>query len=401
MVDPAELNVPTIDLLHNHLSDDEEDEIVEQIAKACSEYGFFQIINHGIPSELMDGYLEQCRLYFALPHHVKLGWKRNEGNARGYFDDELTKQKRDWKECLDVGVPGTRDWSLPDDDPSNRCLDGWNQFPPPDVLPDFRTTVTVYFDACARLADRVAILMAKGLGQDGDSSPMIRELRDQHSSYLRSNHYPPCDVGPSSAVGTGTTTPLGISPHRDAGFLTVLLQDVDCHSLQVEKDGQWVTVSPADRHALTINTGDMAQIWSNGRYRAPLHRVLSNETKERYSSPFFYNPSYQTRVRPLENIHLPHGGEREGGPPDDVADYTECLWGYFRAVRFAGDLTDLGVEIQVEDYLYSTNSPHVKMQEIFAMEADFSSPFSVDKYRPLLLQSDVPTSYLDLFESSQ
>ena len=47
-----QLNVPTIDLSYNDLADAEEDSIVEQIAQACSEYGFFQIINHGIPSEL-------------------------------------------------------------------------------------------------------------------------------------------------------------------------------------------------------------------------------------------------------------------------------------------------------------------------------------------------------------
>jgi isopenicillin N synthase-like dioxygenase len=391
MSEPA-LNVPTIDLFNKDLTHDEVRAVVEQIAKACSEYGFFQIINHGIPSTLIDEYLEQCRLYFALPSETKILWKRNEGNARGYFDDELTKQKRDWKECLDVGVPGTRDWSVPDDDPENGCLDGWNQFPPSDILPNYRATLTTYFDECAQLADRLAILMAKGLGQD-DSSTLIQELRDRHSSYLRSNYYPPCNEAPAE----DGTTPLGISPHRDAGFLTVLLQDADCHSLQVEKDGQWVTIIPEDRYAFTINTGDMAQIWSNGRYKAPLHRVLSNETKERYSTPFFYNPSYETRVKPLENNPQLDNG------PFDIADYTECLWGYFRAVRFAGDLTDLGVEIQVEDYLYSTNSPHIEKQEVFVKEADFTSPFSVEKYRPLLQSeiTSVVTNFQDILESTK
>lgn len=81
-----------------------------------------------------------------------------------------------------------------DDDGCNKCLDGWNQFPSDDQLPGFRTTVTAYFDACADLADRLAVIMAKGLGVPAAAnSPMIRELRKQHSSYLRSNYYPPCD----------------------------------------------------------------------------------------------------------------------------------------------------------------------------------------------------------------
>ena len=354
------MNVPVIDLS----SDIPETELVEQISKACSEFGFFQVTSHGVPLELMEEYRKQCRLYFDLPHDTKLQWKRNDSNARGFFDDELTKQKRDWKEALDFGVPGTRDWSELDDADLNKCLDGWNQLPSKDVLPEYRTVVTRYFDACARLSDRIAILMAKGLGQDSDCK-IISELRERHSSYLRVNYYPVCNEKAEDG-----STPLGISPHKDAGFLTVLLQDDDCHSLQVWKDENWIKVIPVPG-AFTINTGDMAQVWSNGKYKAPLHRVLSNKEKVRYSAPFFYNPSYDTRVEPLD-------------VGNDEPQYHPVLWGYFRAVRFAGDLTDLGVEIQIEHFLKSMSSEHLRRQDVFATEADFMTPFSVEKYRPLL-----------------
>jgi isopenicillin N synthase-like dioxygenase len=52
--------------------------------------------------------------------------------------------------------------------------------------------------------------------------------------------------------------------------------------------------------AITVNTGDMAQIWSNGKYQAPLHRVLTNRNKVRYLAPFFYNPGYETWVEPID-----------------------------------------------------------------------------------------------------
>jgi isopenicillin N synthase-like dioxygenase len=263
-----ELNVPIIDLAKVYDDSTSEDEIVKMIGNACSEFGFFHVVNHGISVQTIQQYSDQCRRYFALPREVKQQWKRGDGNSRGYFDDELTKQKRDWKEALDFGVPGQRTWSVPDDcdDPPNKCLDGFNQFPTEEELPGFRTVVTTYFDACAELSDRIAILMAKGLGvgPDAANSPMIRELREKHSSYLRSNHYPPCD---------DTENNLGISPHRDAGFLTVLLQDQETHSLQVWKDGHWITVHP-EPGAFTINTGDMAQIYSNGRYKVRTIKVF-------------------------------------------------------------------------------------------------------------------------------
>ena len=96
------------------------------------------------------------------------------------------------------------------------------------------------------------------MNQDS-STPIIKSLREQHSSYLRVNYYPKC-----RETGEDGHKPLGISPHKDAGFLTVLLQDDDCHSLQVLKDdGSWITVHPI-KGALTINTGDMAEVWSDG-----------------------------------------------------------------------------------------------------------------------------------------
>lgn len=357
-------NVPIIDLATTS-----EDEVVRQVAWASSEFGFFQIINHGISPDLIDRYLECCREYFALPLETKLQWKRGEGNARGFFNDELTQQKRDWKEALDVGVPGSRDWSVEDESLENKCLDGWNQLPSENVLPNFRTTISKYFDELSVLADRIAVVMAKGLGQN-ENSPIIQGLRESHSSYLRANYYPLCNE--QAADGS---TPLGISPHRDAGFLTILLQDMDCHSLQVLKDGSWVTIHPADKYAFTINTGDMAEVWSNGKYRAPLHRVLSNETKTRYSTPFFYNPKYEELVKPLQNEDSNH-------PPI----FDNVLWGYFRAIRFAGDLTDLGVEIQVSHFRKDVDSAHKRKQDVFAKEIDFKVPFNVKKFSPLLLQ---------------
>jgi isopenicillin N synthase-like dioxygenase len=274
----AILQVPVIDLSSNGNTDD--DALVEQIASACRDYGFFHVVNHGMDPQLVQDYIHQCELYFDLPKDIKYQWKRNESNARGYFDDELTKQRRDWKEALDLGVPGTRDWATNDENVDNHCMDGWNQFPSPDLLPDFRRIVTTYFDECAKLSHRLTVLMALGLGQD-ETSAMVQDLLHGHSSYLRANYYPPYSLGgggdsiesshpissrdesnqnenPNSIAPQQEPPPLGISPHKDAGFLTVLWQDENCHSLQVWKDGQWITATPVP-NSFTINTGDMAQ----------------------------------------------------------------------------------------------------------------------------------------------
>jgi len=375
IIESTEGGVPIIDL------SSAEDVVVQQISEACSTWGFFQLTNHGVSPDLVKEFRIQTKEFFSLPREVKQSLKRDEKNSRGFFDDELTKQRRDWKEAIDIGVPGSRDWSIADDDEANECLDGYNRFPDENYAPQFRPTVVRYFEACQSLSDRIAILMGKGLRKEentdaGESGKkeFFHDLRKNHTSYLRMNYYPLC---PSSVrSSTDDPPPLGISPHKDAGFLTVLVQDDDCHSLQVARypDGDesaepdWVTVHPVPG-SFTINTGDMAQIWSNGKYKAPLHRVLTNDTKVRYSAPFFYNPGYGSKISPYRDLE---------------PKYKPCVWGYFRAVRFAGDLTDLGVEIQISDFENDSDSTHLDKQARFVLEADFDSRFSVERFRPLL-----------------
>ncbi|KAL7549195.1 hypothetical protein ACHAWF_012461 [Thalassiosira exigua] len=389
--------IPVLDL-----SEPDPSVLASQIYRACSTWGFFQLINHGISAELVSSFRARTADLFALDYATKAKLKRDARNARGYFDDELTKRRRDWKEALDVGAPGSRDWGLPDGDGANACLDGFNRFPTEVECPGFRDVVVEYFEECAKLSDRLAALMARALGNGGDEEgPLLDRMRSEHTSYLRMNYYPP-GVGRDGSDGSDNNLhnntfsdaaagegALGISPHRDAGFLTVLLQDDDCHSLQVARfedddhlgdDERWVSVRPMPG-ALTINTGDMAMICSNGRFRAPLHRVLTDPTRKRYSAPFFYNPGYGERMAPFR---CSRDGPGEGGADAMRPKYNPCVWGYFRALRFAGDLTDLGVEIQTSHFKVGSESSHIEKQRRFMEVVDFGEPFDVEKYRHIL-----------------
>ena len=291
------------------------DDLVAAVSAACSEWGFFQITNHNVDESLRADFNAQSRAFFALPASAKHALRRDASNARGFFDDELTKQRRDWKEALDFGQSPARDggWELANDDAAHANLDGFNRFPSPALLPAFKPTMAAYFDTLTLLSERVATLMALGLGAP-DARATISP--SAHTSYLRLNYYPICEQQRgSSADGCGDEAPpLGISPHSgmpsahaalslslslslsrtfrvpsahsalslspspspsfpyyyftsDAGFLTVLEQDPDCHSLQVRHrasdpsdEASWRTVRPVPG-ALTVNTGDMAQIW--------------------------------------------------------------------------------------------------------------------------------------------
>ena len=95
----------------------------------------------------------------------------------------------------------------------------------------------------------------------------------------------------------------------------------------------WHSVEPIPG-AFTINIGDMVQVWSNDLYRAPPHRVLAMDSSDRYSLPFFYNPSYDAVIEPLV------------GPPR----YRPISWGEFRRRRAGGDYASYGTEVQISEW---------------------------------------------------
>jgi isopenicillin N synthase-like dioxygenase len=132
---------------------------------------------------------------------------------------------------------------------------------------------------------------------------------------------------------------LGVGEHTDSGALTVLMQD-EHPGLEVLRHGRWSLVRPV-AGALTINIGDIVQVWSNDRYKAALHRVVVADPRhERYSIPFFLNPSYETTYEPLPPTVT----------PERPAAYRRIEWREFRGLRAAGDYADIGEEVQIHHY---------------------------------------------------
>ncbi|KAH9783373.1 protein DOWNY MILDEW RESISTANCE 6 [Citrus sinensis] len=60
-------NVPVIDL-----ACDDRSLIVQQVAYACKNYGFFQVINHKLPLEAVERVLEVVKEFFNRPVEEKL-----------------------------------------------------------------------------------------------------------------------------------------------------------------------------------------------------------------------------------------------------------------------------------------------------------------------------------------
>ena len=307
------MHIPTIDLASLTQS-----RSLKKLNKACSEWGFFHLVGHGVPLKAREDLLVEMARFFALPTATKTKIERTEENPWGFYDRELTKNIEDWKELFDVGPEeGTR-------------VPQW-----PTHHPSFQRAVQAFYGA----SESIAKDLVRGIAQSLGASPnALDDCFEDHTSYLRLNYYPLCE-NPASADAPTVPTHghLGISHHSDAGAVTVLLQDGE-PGLQVQRNGRWHDIE-ADRGGLIINIGDMVQVWSNDRYKAPLHRVLSNEQKVRFSAPFFLNPSYATHCAPLPSAC-----------GDKAPRYHPIHWGSFRGGRASGDYADVGEEVQIAHY---------------------------------------------------
>lgn len=216
--------------------------VVNQIRDACSAWGFFQITNHGVDEGLVSRFYGAQKQFFALPAADKEQVRRRADNSKGWYNDELTKQKVDWKEGFDLGAQdGTLD---------KTGLDGYNVWPAKPA--QFEGVMREYFARMEKLSRYILAAMTVGLGMG--PTALLREFDSAHSSYLRLNYYPVCP-DPSKH--------WSISEHSDAGALTILTQgpNFDVRSLQVYQpvDKSWYDVEPIPG-SFTINTGDVMQV---------------------------------------------------------------------------------------------------------------------------------------------
>lgn len=77
------VNIPIIDV-HGFSLHQDRDTILAQVSDACRNWGFFQIVNHGVRPELLDGVRRVWHDFFHLPAEVKQGYANNPRTYEGY-----------------------------------------------------------------------------------------------------------------------------------------------------------------------------------------------------------------------------------------------------------------------------------------------------------------------------
>ncbi|OIV95282.1 hypothetical protein TanjilG_07438 [Lupinus angustifolius] len=239
------------------------------IVKACEEYGFFKVINHGITNETIAKMEESSFDFFAKP----VIQKKQASPAYG---------------CRNIGFNGDMGeveyLMLNATTPSIAHLSDT-------ISNDFRCSVSAYTEAVKKLACEILEVMAEGLGVPDRSffSSLINHI--DSDSILRLNHYPPIinnnkDRDKSSSYNY---TKVGFGEHSDPQILTILRSN-DVGGLQISpEDGVWIPVTP-DPSAFCVNVGDVLEVMTNGRFVSVRHRAMTNSYKSRMSMVYFGAP---------------------------------------------------------------------------------------------------------------
>ncbi|XP_059648008.1 2-oxoglutarate-dependent dioxygenase 19-like [Cornus florida] len=267
-------SIPIIDFSLLTSSDpDQRSKIVQDLGKACEEWGFFMVINHGVGERLMKGMMDACNEFFNLT--------------------EEEKREFQGKHVLDPIRVGTS---------FNAMVDKvffWRDYLKFFVHPHFHSLhkplgFSEHSLEYSKRTRKVAIELVKGISESlGLEESYIHKALDLDSGLqiFVANLYPPCPQ-PEHA--------MGIPPHSDHGVLTLLTQN-EIGGLQVQHNGKWVNVDPLPNSFL-VNTADHLEILSNGKYKSVLHRAVVNNKATRISLAMAHGPSLDAVVGPAMEL---------------------------------------------------------------------------------------------------
>ncbi|XP_021718753.1 naringenin,2-oxoglutarate 3-dioxygenase-like [Chenopodium quinoa] len=249
--------------------------IRNQIAKACEEWGLFQVVDHGVDPKLVHDMATLSREFFALPDEEKLRFDMSGGKKGGFIVSSHIQNEvvANWRELVTFILYPIKE----------RDYSRW-----PDKPKEWRAVTELYTENMMGLGTQLLGVLSEAMGLERQAmTKACKELTQR----MVVNFYPKCPE-PSLAIG--------LKRHTDPGTITLLLQD-QVGGLQTTKDGgeNWITVQPIEG-AFVVNLGDHAEYLSNGRFKKAEHQALVNYDHNRLSIATFINPDQEAIVYPLK-----------------------------------------------------------------------------------------------------
>ncbi|GAB2221849.1 hypothetical protein Droror1_Dr00013040 [Drosera rotundifolia] len=268
----SRLRVPVIDL-RGVEGDERRVRVVGKIRKACETWGMFQMINHGIPIDVIEGVLEGVRRFNEQEKGLKDEFYTRDSSKKVVYTLSVHPAFKTalWKDTLVCDF----DAGLTDPGVPNIC----------------RKEIIEYVKHMTGPKNKLSELLSEAMALGSSYLKDIQCLQAQ--KFIA--HYAPACPEPELTMAT--------VKHCDPYFFTILLQN-EIDGIQVLHEGQWVDVLPVEG-ALVGIVGDMLQIISNDLFKSPEHRGLARPIGPRLSIGCFFHPGDENKERvygPLEEL---------------------------------------------------------------------------------------------------
>ncbi|GMH09866.1 hypothetical protein Nepgr_011707 [Nepenthes gracilis] len=295
----SNLKLPIIDFVE--LQWPNRSQAPESLADACERYGFFQLVNHGVASDAITSMTDVCERFFEQPFEERA--KRMSPNMSAYriavlelkpcllicvfvLDKVLSFFGKSHEKGIELAVYVSR--QVPEiaiGDPgrfhqiitnlveqrlrlllerlseahlpalASPCQMPFLTFPRLPRTSDgllLRKSAVAYPKKAKYLFFMLMETILESLGLWSNSvveeADSLKEFEDG-SQLMIVNCYPPCPEHDLT---------LGLPPHSDYGFLTLLLQD-EVEGLKIQFEETWVTVEPIP-NAFVVNVRDHLEV---------------------------------------------------------------------------------------------------------------------------------------------
>ncbi|KAG8370382.1 hypothetical protein BUALT_Bualt14G0111200 [Buddleja alternifolia] len=240
----VQLKFPLIDLKNFHEDPIKHKEVIDRVRDASGSWGFFQVINHGIPGRVMDEMLNGVRKFYDQDVEERKKWYTRDMNRRILYNsnfDLFSSPAANWRDTFYCQMA-----------------------PNPPILDELpivcRDIMFEYTNQVLKLGTTLFQILSEALGLEANH---LEDMKCAEGLSLLCHYYPLCPE-PELTLGT--------SKHADNDFLTVLLND---------------------------------QLISNDKFISAEHRVLANNVSSRVSVACFFRSDPMTSGKlygPIEEL---------------------------------------------------------------------------------------------------
>jgi len=253
-------SLPVIDLSVKNLNSTSSFQVTTcgEVVRALEEYGCFIAIYDGLSQELHDAIFRASQELFDLPTEVKV-LNTSDTPMHGYVGQVPAIPLY---EGLGIENATTKEG-----------VERFTKTMWPAGNESFCGSVLMYSKVVSELDQIVMRMVAKRYGIEEH----YESLRESATYLLKLIKY----LRPK-----GDEKNLGIVPHTDKTFMSILHQH-EIKGLEIQtKDGEWIEVDPMPS-SFIVMAGDACMAWTNGKIEPSCHRVMMQGDKDRYSLGLF------------------------------------------------------------------------------------------------------------------